>query len=79
MHSSPCTYILSGIDVISKYLFAKPRIKGDADIVARALVSTFLRHEYIPSRIICDLETPFTSELMSELANKLEVELNFAH
>ena len=74
MHHFPYTYILSGIDAFSKYLFATP-VKGDADIVARALVSIFLRHSYIPSRIICDLGTAFTSELMSELANLLEVEL----
>ena len=57
MHPSPYTYILSGIDVFSKYLFATPLMKGDADTVARAIVSIFLRHSYIPSRIICDLGT----------------------
>ena len=41
MHLSPYTYILSGIDVFSKYLFATLLMKGDADIVARALVSIF--------------------------------------
>ena len=49
MHPSPYTFILSGIDVFSKYLFAVPLMKGDADIVARALISIFLKHSYIPS------------------------------
>ena len=61
MHPSPYMYILSGIDVFSKYHFATPLLKCDADIVARAPVSIFLRHSYIPSRIICNLETALTS------------------
>ena len=75
MHPTPYTFILSAIDVFSKYLFAVPLLKGDADLVARTLVSIFLRHSYIPSTIICDLGTAFTSHLMSELAQLLEVQL----
>ena len=75
MHPSPHTFILSGIDVFSRYLFAAPLMKCDANLVVKALNSTFLRHSYIPSTKICDLGTPFTSELMRELANLLQIQL----
>ena len=39
MHPSPYTFILSGIGVFSKYLFAVPLTKGDTAFVARALTS----------------------------------------
>ena len=69
-HPSPYTFILLRTDVFSKYLFATPLIKDDADII-----SIFLRHTYIPSQIICDPGTAFTSHLMSELATSLEIKL----
>ena len=73
-HPSSYIFILSGIDVCSKYLFAIPLMNGDADIVARALISIFQKHSYIPSQIICNLGTAFTSpHLTSELALILEI------
>ena len=50
-------------------------MKGEADIVAPALISVFLKHSYIPSQIISDLGTAFTSHSMSELVTNLEIKL----
>ena len=76
--SSQYKYVLSGIDVFTKYLFAVPLTNGYADTVARELVKMFFQHSYIPQTILSDLGTNFTSELMSELAILLEVKLKHA-
>ena len=44
-------YILSGIDVFTKYLIAVPLTKGSADIVAKELVRIFFDHSYLPTTI----------------------------
>ena len=71
-------YALTAIDVFSKYLFAVPLSSISAENVAEALVSIFLKHSYIPKTILADLGTGFTSKLMHELTNKLEIILNHA-
>ena len=78
LKSSQYKYVLSGIDVFTKYLFAVPLTNGYADTVAKELVKVFFQHSYIPQTILSDLGTNFTSELMSELASLLEVKLKHA-
>ena len=70
--------MLSGIDVFTKYLFAVPLTNGSADTVARELVKTFFQHSYLPTTILSDLGTTFTSSLMAELTKLLEIKLNHA-
>ena len=76
--STQFKYVLSGIDVCTKNLFAVPLANVFADTVARQLVMVFLQHNYIPKTILSDLGTNFTSELMSELARLLELKLKHA-
>ena len=71
-------YVLSGIDVFTKYLFAVPLTNGSADTVARELVKIFFQHSYLPKTLLSDLGTTFTSSLMAELARLLEVKLKHA-
>ena len=71
-------YVLSGIDVFTKYLSAVSLANGYADIVARELVKVFFQHNYNPKRILSDLGTNFKWELMSELASILEVKYKHA-
>ena len=78
LKSSQYKYVLSTIDVFTKYLFAVPLTNGYADTVARELVKVFFQHSYIPQTILSDLGANFTSELMSELASLLEVKLKHA-
>ena len=71
-------YVLSGIDVFSKYLFAIPLTSAHAGNVAKALVSIFFQHSYIPTKILCDLGTSFVAHLIHELANLLEIKIDHA-
>ena len=71
-------FVLSGIDVLTKYLFAVPLTNGSADTVARELVKIFFQHSYLPSTLLSDLGTNFTSKLMAELTKLLEVKLKHA-
>ena len=71
-------YALTGIDVFSKYLFAVPLTNASADTVARELVKIFFNHSYIPTTIVSDLGTTFTSSLMHELCSLLEIRLKHA-
>ena len=72
------TYILTAIDVFSRYLFAMPMRKQSAMAVAHALVGVFLKHAYIPDTIVTDCGTQFTSALITELAGLLEIEIKHA-
>ena len=72
------TYVLTAVDVFSKYLFAVPLTNGRADNVARALTTIFFQHSYMPSKILSDLGTAFVSELMHELTKMLEICLEHA-
>ena len=71
-------YMLSGIDVFSKFLFAVPLSNASADTVARELVKIFFNHSYIPETILSDLGTTFTSSLLHELTKLLEIKLKYA-
>ena len=50
-------FVLTAIDVFTKYLFAVPLTNARADTVARELVGQFFRHSYIPETILSDLGT----------------------
>ena len=71
-------YVLSGIDAFSKYLFAVPLTSAHAGTVAKALVSIFFQHIYIPTKILSDLGTSFVAELIHELPKLLEIQLEHA-
>ena len=68
-------FVLSGIDVFTKYLFAVPRTNGSANT---ELVKIFFQHSYLPSTLLSDLGTNFTAKLMAELTKLLEVKLKHA-
>ena len=71
-------YVLSGIDVLSKYLLAVPLTSAHAGTVAQALVSIFFQHSYLPTKILSDLGTSFVAELFHELSKLLEIQLEHA-
>ena len=70
-------YVLTAIDVFTKYLFAVPLTNIRADTIARELMSIFFffHHSYLPKTIIFDLGTSFVSELLHELTKLLEIQL----
>ena len=71
-------YVLSGIDVFSKYQFAVPLTSAHAGTVAKALVSIFFQHSYNPTKILSDFGTSFVAELIHELSKFLEIQLKHA-
>ena len=71
-------YILTAINVFSKYLFAVPLMTVSASTVASALVSTMFNHSYIPKEIMSDLGTQFVSELLHEITKLLEIKNSHA-
>ena len=71
-------YVLTAIDVFTKYLFAVPLTNVRADTIARGLTSIFFRHSYLPKTILSDLGTSFVSELLHELTKLLEIQLEHA-
>ena len=75
---SPYKYVLTSIDVFSKYLFAVPLTKISAVSVATALVSIMFQHSYIPQDILSDLGTPFVSDLFHELNRLLDIKISHA-
>ena len=75
LKSSQYKYVLSGIDVFTKYLFAVPLTNGYADTVARELVNVFFQHSYIPQTILSDLGTNFTMLTLSYVKVKFNGEL----
>ena len=71
-------YVLSGVDVFSNYLFAIPLTSVLAGTIAKALVSIFFQHIYIPKTILSDLGTSFAAKLLHELTNFLEIKRQHA-
>ena len=71
-------FILTAIDVFSKYMFAVPLRSASAESVAKALFEIFMKHSYLPTTILSDLGTNFTSKLMKEMCQLLEIKLVFA-
>ena len=70
--SSPYKYVLTAIDVLTKYLFAAPLTASSEISVAGALVSIMFQHKYIPKEILSDLGTQFVSDLFQEITQLLE-------
>ena len=72
------THILTAMDVFTKYMFAVPIVRADAGTVARVLRGIFMKHCYLPQVILSDMGSVFTSRLMKELTDLLEIELRHA-
>ena len=71
-------YVLTAIDVFTKYLFAVPLTNVRADTIARELTSIFFRHSDLPKPILSDWGTSFVSEFLHELTKLLEIQLEHA-
>ena len=76
--AGPYRHVFTGIDVFIKYMFAVPLARVHARDVAAALMSIFLRHSHIPEVLITDLGSAFTSSLLKEVTELLEIELSIA-
>ena len=70
--------IVTAMDVFSGYLFAYPTANQDAKTIAKVLINIMTKHAYLPTTLISDKGTAFTSTLIREVAGVLGVTLKHA-
>ena len=67
--------VLTAIDVFSRYLFAYPLTDTSAINVAKALIDIMTKHSYLPTTLITDKGTAFTSTIIAEVTQILGITL----
>ena len=70
--------VLTAIDVFSRYLFAYPLTDASAVNVAKVLIDIKTKHSYIPTTLITDKDTAFTSTIIAEITQILGITLKCA-
>ena len=70
--------ILTAIDVFSRYLFAYPTSNQAAKTVAQVLINIMTMHAYLPTTLISDKGTAFTSNVIKEVAGVFGITLKHA-
>ena len=56
------------MDVFSRYLFAYPVTDASATNTAKVIIDIMTKHTYLPTTLITDEGTAFTSRLVAEVA-----------
>ena len=67
--------IVTAMDVFSRYLFAYPTSNQDAETVAKVIINIMTKHAYLPTTLISDKGTAFTSHVIKEVAGVLGITL----
>ena len=70
--------VLTAFDVFSQYLFAYPLTDASAINVAKVLIDIMTKHAYLPTTLITDKGTAFTSTIFAEITQILGITLKFA-
>ena len=70
--------VLTAIDVFSWYLFACPLTDTSAINVVKVLIDIMTKHAYLPTTLIIDKETAFTSTIIGEITQILGITLKWA-
>ena len=70
--------VLTAIDVFSRLLFAYPLTDASAINVAKALIDIMTKHAYLPTTLITDKGTAFTSTILAEITQILGITLKCA-
>ena len=70
--------IVTAMDVFSGYLFAYPTSNQDARTVAKVINNIMTKHAYLPTTLISDKGTAFTSQVTKEVAGILGITLKHA-
>ena len=76
--SGGCQNVVTAIDVFSRYLFAYPLTDASTINVAKALIDIMTKHAYLPTTLITDKETAFTSTNIAEITQILGTTLKCA-
>ena len=69
---------MTAIDVFSRYLFAYPLVEATASNTAKVLIDIMTKHSYLPTTIITDKGTAFTSKIIAEITQILGITLKCA-
>ena len=70
--------IVTAMDVFSRYLFAYPTANQDATTIVKVLINIMTKHAYLPTKLISDKGTAFTSHIIKEVAGVLGITLKHA-
>ena len=70
--------IVTAMDVFSRYLFAYPTSNQDATTIAKLIINIMTKHTYLPTTLISDKGTAFTSHVIKEVAGVLGITLRHA-
>ena len=70
--------VMTAIDVFSRYLFAYPLIEATATNVAKVKIDIMTKHSYLPSTLITDKGSAFTSTIVTEVTKILGITLKCA-
>ena len=70
--------VMTAIDVFSRYLFAYPLVAATASNTAKVLIDIMTKHSYLPTTIITDKGTAFTSKIIAEITQVLGITLKCA-
>ena len=66
------------MDVFSRYLFAYPTSNQDAKTIGKVIINIMTKHAYLPTTLISDKGTAFTSHVNKEVAGVLGITLKHA-
>ena len=70
--------IITALEVFSRYLFAYPVTDASASSTAKIIIDIMTRHAYLPTTLITDKGTAFTSRLVDEVAKILGIQIKCA-
>ena len=70
--------LVTAMDVFSRYLFAYPTSNQDAKTVTQVLINIMTKHAYLPTTLISDKGTAFTSHVIKQVAGVLGITLTHA-
>ena len=70
--------VMTAIDVFSRYLFAYPLIEATAANVAKVIIDIMTKHSYLPTTLITDKGSAFTSTILAEITKILGITLRCA-
>ena len=70
--------IITALDVFSRYLFAYPVTDASAVSTAKVIIDIMTRHTYLPTTLITDKGTAFTSRIVDEITKILGITIKCA-
>ena len=70
--------IITAMDVFSRYLFAYPVTDVSATNTSKVIIDKTTKHTCLPTTLITDKGTAFTSKLIAEIAQILSIQIECA-